>query len=235
MTAGPWKALLIDYGGTLDGDGTHWSRRFDAAFRTQGFEYSDEHLARAFRASEDAMAVDPAVRLMGLESSLRRQAGLMLASLGLPAEPGTEAATRFLVAETRDFLARNAAVLRLLKERYRLGILSNFNGNLERTLRDEGLRPLVHGVFDSDVVGLRKPDPAFFRYALDALETEPQAAAMIGDSVDMDLRPARDLGMATVWVREPTRPAPGFCPDFTLRNFRDLSTLLGVQEPETAR
>jgi HAD superfamily hydrolase (TIGR01549 family) len=224
MTAPAWEAVLFDFGGTLDGDGIHWSRRFDAAFRELGLEYPPETLHPAFRAAEDLINADPGVAELSLPDSIHLEAGLMLRHLGFPDPELAEAAAAALTAETRDALRRNSQVLWAFKGRARLGILSNFTGNLERILVEEGLRPLVDGVFDSAVVGLRKPDPAFFLHALGRLGAHPERSLMVGDSVDMDLRPARALGMTTAWVEGPIRRETDFRPDLTLKTVRDLSS-----------
>lgn len=223
-----WEAVVFDFGGTLDGDGIHWSRRFDSAFRALGLDYPPEVVYPAFRAAEDVINADPATAAMNLQQSIHREAGLMLGQLGFPDPRLAEAAGTALIAETRGYLARSAEVLRALRGRVRLGILSNFTGNLELILRQEGLLELVDGAFDSAVVGLRKPDPAFFRHALARLGAAPAAAVMVGDSVDMDLRPAHALGMATTWVEGPTPRETDFHPDFTVRSVRELPGAWGA-------
>ena len=45
-----------------------------------------------------------------------------------------------------------------------------------------------------------KPDPAFFQYALRAVEASAGEAIMVGDTYKNDIRPAIELGMRTVWV-----------------------------------
>ena len=46
-----------------------------------------------------------------------------------------------------------------------------------------------------------KPAAAIFRAALDALETAPQQALMVGDDLESDIGGARDAGLQTVLVR----------------------------------
>lgn len=53
-------------------------------------------------------------------------------------------------------------------------------------------------VLDSHVVGLRKPEAAIFRAALDALGVEPHEAAHVGDSYAHDALAARAVGMRAV-------------------------------------
>ena len=226
MSARRAEAVLFDFGGTLDGDGIHWSRRFDAAFRRQGLDYPMPALDEAFRSSEKVVNSDPRVKTQDLAEAIHFQVELMLRDLGFPGADLARGASDDLLAETRGYLARNSAVLRALKGRVPIGILSNFTGNLERILEEEGLRPWIGGVFDSTVVGLRKPDPAFFEHALRALGADRSTTAMIGDSVEMDLLPAHGLGLATVWVRGHEPRETSFRPDLAVGSVTELVPLL---------
>jgi putative hydrolase of the HAD superfamily len=58
-------------------------------------------------------------------------------------------------------------------------------------------------VFSSEV-GKRKPHPAIFEAALEALGVEPGRALFVGDRRFEDIRGAKEVGMATVlayWFR----------------------------------
>jgi HAD superfamily hydrolase (TIGR01509 family) len=54
--------------------------------------------------------------------------------------------------------------------------------------------------FLSFQTGMMKPDPAFFQFALRAVEARAEDAVMVGDTYKNDIRPAIELGMRTVWV-----------------------------------
>lgn len=64
----------------------------------------------------------------------------------------------------------------------------------------------VLGLFDeiieSSVVGLRKPDPAFYELACDRLGIAPHEAIFL-DDLGINLKPARAMGMATIKVGDP--------------------------------
>jgi putative hydrolase of the HAD superfamily len=64
----------------------------------------------------------------------------------------------------------------------------------------------VLGLFDeiieSSVVGLRKPDPAFYELACDRLGIAPREAIFL-DDLGINLKPARAMGMATIKVGDP--------------------------------
>ncbi len=57
-------------------------------------------------------------------------------------------------------------------------------------------------IVESSKVGVRKPEPAFYRIALDELRVEPAQAVML-DDIGTNLKPAREMGMATIKVTDP--------------------------------
>ena len=68
-------------------------------------------------------------------------------------------------------------------------------------------RDEVLGIFDaiieSSKVGYRKPDPRFYELACEMLEIEPGEAVFL-DDLGVNLKPARQLGMRTIKVVEPS-------------------------------
>ncbi len=80
-----------------------------------------------------------------------------------------------------------------------LGIISNWPPSLAGFLDHHGLGP-----FDvlacSGVLGVTKPDPAIFRWALSAAGVPAARAAHVGDDHERDIVPARALGMRAVWA-----------------------------------
>jgi putative hydrolase of the HAD superfamily len=97
----------------------------------------------------------------------------------------------------------------------RLGLVSNaFDPGwlLHRDLEQMGLaQRLDFSVFSSEV-GTRKPHPAIFERALEALDVEPEWALFVGDRLYEDVRGAGELGMTTVqalWFRADEHPEGG--------------------------
>ena len=58
-------------------------------------------------------------------------------------------------------------------------------------------------VVESSVVGVRKPDPLFYEIACTTLGIEPTEAVFL-DDLGVNLKPARELGMQTIKVTEPS-------------------------------
>ena len=108
---------------------------------------------------------------------------------------GQRVASRFL-SEASAAFTRNRPVLEALRERYRLGIVSNFYGNLEAVCHSAGLAPLFAVMVDSHRVGAEKPDPAIFRAALEMLRATPETTMFVGDSLRRDREGARRSGHA---------------------------------------
>ncbi|NXD72377.1 HYES hydrolase, partial [Eolophus roseicapillus] len=87
------------------------------------------------------------------------------------------------------------------------------------------LMNLLHRHFDLVIescrLGMQKPDPEIYTYALDALQAKPQEVILL-DEVGENLKPAQDMGMATVLVRDT---------ETVLKKLEELSGLLNQQEP----
>lgn len=96
---------------------------------------------------------------------------------------------------------------------YPMAVVSNAEGDMEdqlasrRICSTDGHAVRVAIVVDSTVVGVAKPDPAIFRFALDALGTPPERCLYIGDSAYFDVRGARAAGLQPVHV-----DPHSFCP-----------------------
>lgn len=85
-------------------------------------------------------------------------------------------------------------VLALLRQnRVKIGLVSNTSRDLDAFVRHFALD--VDAWISSGTHGKVKPSPTIFRAALELLEIEPEAAAMVGDSPFDDIEGARALGM----------------------------------------
>lgn len=94
-----------------------------------------------------------------------------------------------------------ADALRQLAPHYRLGVIANQPKEVGPLLRERGLRDLFEICAISEELQMDKPDPKIFQWALEKSGLEPHQAMMIGDRIDNDIRPAKALGMKTLWFR----------------------------------
>lgn len=75
-----------------------------------------------------------------------------------------------------------------------------------------GVRPAVVG----------KPEPHLFRVALERLGLPSDAAVMVGDSPNSDIRGAQGVGLRTIWIAPPGAEAGDIRPDLTIRTYAEL-------------
>jgi HAD superfamily hydrolase (TIGR01549 family) len=234
-------ALLFDFGGTLDGP-AHWLDRFLANYRAAGVEITRAELDPAF---DDATRIgygatrivarfgltDLVRFLVGHQFEYLRKSGPdpLRARLDEAGAAGrhryVEAVTNSFVRETSNGLAHSREVVGALKGRFKLGIVSNFYGNLDRILEEAKLDRLFATVADSSRVGIFKPDAGIFEAALKKIQCAPESAAMIGDSLSKDCVPARKLGMRTVWLRTGSQPGDMAAADFTIESLDEVAQI----------
>jgi HAD superfamily hydrolase (TIGR01549 family) len=93
------------------------------------------------------------------------------------------------------------AVVQALRPDFRLGIIANQHPPILKALDDYGIGPLFDVKAINEVVGLSKPDPALFRWALGQAGCAPEEAIMVGDRPDNDIAPANTVGLATIRFR----------------------------------
>ncbi len=237
------NALLFDFGGTLDGP-AHWLDRFLANYRAAGVEISRGELDPAFdHATRIGYGATKIVTRFGLTDLVRFLVGHQFEYLrqsGAPKvralldESGAkgrhrivESITTAFVRETSAGLDHSRRVLATLEGRFRMGVVSNFYGNLDRILVDARLERFFAAVADSSRVGIFKPEPGIFEAALKKMQCTPKSAAMIGDSLAKDCAPAKKLGLRTVWLRtDSNRPAPDGADslaDFTIGSIDEIA------------
>jgi FMN phosphatase YigB (HAD superfamily) len=200
--------VLFDFGGTLDADGYPWAVRFHRAYTAVGGQLVMEEFEPFFRESDRRLEAEPAVRSMGFRAMIDAQAALLREMLPDGRSLDLARAAAQFHGEALGVVRRNRPMLERLSGRYRLGIVSNFTGNLAHCIAELGLLDIFAEVTDSAVVGWSKPDHHIFLGALENLSARPDDAWMVGDNFEADIRPAATLGMGTCWLAPSERPIP---------------------------
>jgi FMN phosphatase YigB (HAD superfamily) len=210
------RAILFDFGGTLD-QPVHWLDRFQKHYRACGIQIDREQLKDAFDyATKAAYQAAGTIRDWGLSETVCYLAGRQLEHLLQRAPQRTrkelaklgeggrgrlrDRISASFCEEASDGMVRSRKVLLQLKPHFRLGVVSNFYGNLDRVLDEAGMLELMDVTVDSSRVGIFKPDPRIFEKALQALgdSVKPAETAMVGDSPSKDCTPGRRAGLMTV-------------------------------------
>ena len=97
--------------------------------------------------------------------------------------------------------------LKELKGSYKLGCITNtVNSQDDLTDKDRQSKKEAMALFDhvveSSKVGIRKPNPEIYKMSCLALSVEPKECIYL-DDLGINLKPARELGMATIKVVNP--------------------------------
>ena len=165
------RSILFDFGGTLDYP-RHWLDRFLIHYRAAGINLTREqldlgfeHATRTAYRSTRTLAdyglvelVDYLVRLqigfIGRYGSEELRENLAGAAGGMRLDEVTGWITQSFVAEARQGFAISREVLAALSGRFRMGVVSNFYGNLENILAEANLTRFFGAIADSSRVGI---------------------------------------------------------------------------------
>ena len=91
-------------------------------------------------------------------------------------------------------------LLDYLKPKYHLHLITNGFQEVQHTkLNGSGLEPYFETLTVSEEVGVKKPNPEIFHYALRTAHAIAEESIMIGDEMAVDIDGARAAGMDTVF------------------------------------
>ena len=223
------RALVFDFGGTLDGNGIHWLERTYSFIQERHPEITREAFDKADRAaitefafgdaSDEWFHQDGSMLPVGAVASehaarcnLRETAEAIAAGiykrLGLSEKMKDEYVDWFCEGAAKS-LAENRHWLETLHDTYQLAVISNNFGNASGWCDEYGLSPLLEVIIDSTVLGIAKPDARIFEAALSELGVLPSQAIYVGDSYAADMVGGKNAGMWTAWlVGDQMKPCP---------------------------
>jgi HAD superfamily hydrolase (TIGR01509 family) len=92
---------------------------------------------------------------------------------------------------TRDALAR-------IRQQFRIAVISNSDGKIDRVLSRCGIADCFESITDSGTVGVEKPRPEIFEAALRTMQARADESLYVGDIYSVDYVGARNAGMQAV-------------------------------------
>ncbi len=96
-------------------------------------------------------------------------------------------------------------------------ILSNGNKEIKvEELKNNNCLNLFKEVFTYEGTNYQKPDLRAFDFILKKYNIKPQEAVSIGNSLSMDILPAKQIGIKTIWLHNAK-------PDKILGNLEELN------------
>ena len=183
---------------------------------SRGAAWEAEALRRAYGAAVREEEARLRLRDRDLPEA-RPEIDLARVFVRLYAEKGVPADGRLIAETARRFRAASTTHLRLyagakellaaLRQRGKVLLLSNAQSLFTRPeLRQLGLEDCFDGVSLSSEAGFQKPDPRFFRLALEREGLEARDCLMLGNDPRCDGEGARAVGMAAYVIRSALSP-----------------------------
>ena len=91
-------------------------------------------------------------------------------------------------------------LLEYLKPNYKLHIITNgFEKVQNKKLRNSGIHHFFETVTNSEIAGVKKPNPKIFNLALKQAKALPENSVMIGDNLEADIFGAKQVGFFTIF------------------------------------
>jgi putative hydrolase of the HAD superfamily len=192
MVSPDFDAVLFDFGGVISEGPFEAFARYEAenglpAGFVRALNAADHDTNAWARLERGEVSLDQFFDLF--EQEARNAGGVLDARVILAA----------LVGEIRPAMLE---AIQRCKEYFRTGLLTNNFIRIEGDERFEALSGLFDAVVESAVEGVRKPDPRFYLLACERLDVEPSRSVFL-DDLGVNLKPARELGMATIKVTDP--------------------------------
>ncbi|MFZ6032657.1 MULTISPECIES: HAD family hydrolase [unclassified Melioribacter] len=227
------KALLFDFGGTLDTDGIHWSEKFFDLYNHFHIPLTKANFREAFVYSERTISniIKPD---FSLKQTLKSQIAYQLEYfkknnlLKEDFSQNINKLTDWCYSSVIENVKITKEILNQLSNEYLLALISNYYGNIEIVLKELSIKKYFAFIVDSAVIGFRKPDPKIFQFALNELGVNPNNAVMIGDSYNNDIVPAKLIGCKTIWInnRGWNEQNENDKADFIIKSFKELPEIL---------
>jgi putative hydrolase of the HAD superfamily len=189
MASGPVRAVVFDYGGVI------WNMRWDVGRALEiehglprGAIFESLYRCDAWSDVERGRG-DRDAWMATAHAELERRAGRPLPPLHEQWRAAGEP------------IAENVALIRALRPRYRLGVLSNADLTLRARLADGlGIIDLFDDVVCSAEVGCAKPEPEIYALACQRLGVPPGACVFVDDHAP-NVEAATALGMRGIVYR----------------------------------
>jgi HAD superfamily hydrolase (TIGR01549 family) len=97
-----------------------------------------------------------------------------------------------------QILPGTRAALDRIRERFRIAVISNSDGRIEKVLSHCGIADRFESITDSGVVGVEKPHAEIFQAALRAMNARADESLYVGDVYSVDYVGATNAGMQAV-------------------------------------
>lgn len=201
------KAILFDSGRTLNVPRTgHWfiTPNFMSIIEIEDFTYTDEVMDKAMRAAREHINKILLVETEEEEYSMFKEFyEIVLREIKYPNinNEVIELLAKDNVYNDDKFLFFDdiEQSLKVLKDKYLLGVVSDTWPSLERVFINNDLRKYFSTFVMSSVYGSYKAEKILFRIAIEELGVNPEEVIFVDDS-ESNLRAAEEFGMIPILI-----------------------------------
>jgi HAD superfamily hydrolase (TIGR01509 family) len=122
-------------------------------------------------------------------------------------------------------------VLQSLSQKYKLGIIANQTDGLLNRLSSLGILKYFSLIISSWDYQIMKPDIKLFQIAVEQSGYNAAETVMVGDRLDNDIFPAKNIGMKTIWIKQgfggmQNPKTDEYRPDIEIRSLSELLDIL---------
>ncbi len=104
-------------------------------------------------------------------------------------------------------------ILEYLKPRYKLHIITNgFEEVQNKKMSNAGIYKYFEHIINSEMAGVKKPNPVIFQLALERAKVSSKCSIMIGDSIEADVIGAQAMGFHTIHFNSHNDIPHDYCP-----------------------
>ena len=133
----------------------------------------------------------------------------------------------FTISAKNKLMPHAREVLEYLSTKYNLYILSNGFQELQCSkMRSAGIDVFFKKIVLSDDIGVLKPWPEIFHFAMSVTQSQLCESLMIGDSWDKDIVGAKGVGMHQVFYNVEGKTGLPFQPTYQIFSLKELMQIL---------
>ena len=125
----------------------------------------------------------------------------------------------------RNLVPDTIEVLEYLRPNYNLHIITNgFEEIQEKKMRESNISQYFDQVVNSEMAGVKKPNPKIFQLALKMASVSPEKSLMIGDNIEADILGAKAVGFNALHLNAHNDPEHDHCQ--MIQELREIKSYL---------
>jgi YjjG family noncanonical pyrimidine nucleotidase len=108
-----------------------------------------------------------------------------------------------LLPENNRLFDGTIEVLEYLEKKYKLHIITNGFADVQyKKINNSNIAGFFKTITNSEMAGVKKPNPIIFEYALNLAQAKKENSIMIGDCLEADVQGALDSGLDAIFFND---------------------------------